>query len=104
MLTAENPKDAGIFGTTLGATGITGMLMSAGLIKSTPVWVPAVVGGAGGFVSFSAVGYYRIHNKLKKTPVGREVSFSEGETKFIERLLRWMSKFRSKQQGSSQMP
>lgn len=37
---------AGVFGTTVGATGATGALMSAGIISSTPIWVPIAVGGA----------------------------------------------------------
>lgn len=37
---------AGIFGTTIGATGIKGAFMSVGLISATPVWLPVAVGGA----------------------------------------------------------
>ena len=57
---------AGVFVTTVGASGITGVLMSAGIIASTPIWVPAVIGGAvGGAAIGCGHGGYRLH-KLKK--------------------------------------
>ena len=34
---------AGIFGTTIGVSGITGALMSVGIISFTPIWVPVAV-------------------------------------------------------------
>jgi hypothetical protein len=35
---------AGIFGTTIGATGITGFLMRVGILSSKPLWVAALAG------------------------------------------------------------
>lgn len=83
---------AGIFGTTIGASGITGFLMSAGIIASTPVWVPVAIAGAGVGVSYGAFKYYRLREKLKTTPDGEEVQFSEAEAKVIEWLLRRFAK------------
>ena len=59
---------AGIFGTTIGTTGITGLLMSAGIIASTPVWVPVAIAGAGVGVSYGAFRYYTLRKKLAATP------------------------------------
>ena len=83
---------AGIFGTTIGATGITGMLMSAGIIASTPVWVPVAVAGAGAGVGYGAFCYYKLRKKLQTTPEGEEAYFSEGEAKVVEWLLRRFAK------------
>jgi hypothetical protein len=46
---------AGMFGTVVGSTGITGALMSAGLIASTPLWIPVDIGVAiiGGLERFT---------------------------------------------------
>lgn len=79
---------AGIFGTTIGASGIIGMLMSAGIIASTPVWVPVAIAGAGVGVSYGAFRYYRLRKKLQATPEGVETQFTETEAKVIEWLLR----------------
>ena len=79
---------AGIFGTTVGATGITGLLMSAGIIASTPIWVPVAAVGAGASVSYGAFRYYKLRKKLKATPEGTEAQFTETEAKVIEWLLR----------------
>ena len=83
---------AGIFGTTLGATGLTGALMSAGLISSTPIWVPAAIGGATAGLGFGAYKYYQLRKKLTATPVGHEAYFTKTEAKTIERLLRLAAK------------
>lgn len=83
---------AGIFGTTIGATGITGVLMSAGLISSTPVWVPVAVGGA---ALGCGVGSYRVlklRKKIKATPMGQEAQFTEKEAKIVENLVRRLGK------------
>lgn len=79
---------AGIFGTTIGASGITGMLMSAGIIASTPVWVPVAVAGAGAGVAFGGFRFYKLRKKLITTPEGQEAQFTEREAKVIEWLLR----------------
>ena len=79
---------AGIFGTTVGATGITGALMSAGLISATPIWIPIALGGS---LLLAAVGVYRLYQlrtKIRKTPPGQEAQFTEQEAKAIERIFR----------------
>ena len=83
---------AGIFGTTIGATGITGLLMSAGIIASTPVWVPVAIAGAGVGVSYGAFRYYTLRKKLAATPKNEEAHFTEREAKVIEWLLLKLSK------------
>jgi hypothetical protein len=87
---------AGIFGTTIGASGITGMLMSAGIIASTPVWVPVAVAGAGAGVSYGAFRYYKLRRKLVATPEGEEAHFTENEAKIIEWLIRRFAKAKSR--------
>lgn len=83
---------AGIFGTTVGASGVTGVLMSAGLIASTPVWVPVVIAGAGVGISYGAYRHYALRRKLQATPTGEEAHFTEKEAKIVERLVRWFAK------------
>lgn len=83
---------AGIFGTTIGASGITGMLMSAGLIASTPVWVPVAIAGAGVGVGYGVFRYYKLRKKLIAMPEGQEAQFSEGEAKLVEWLIRRIAK------------
>ena len=83
---------AGIFGTKIGATGITGLLMSAGIIASTPVWVPVAAAVAGVGLTYGAYRYYSLRNKLVSNPEGTEAQFTEGEAKVIEWLLRKLAK------------
>jgi hypothetical protein len=85
---------AGIFGTTIGATGLTGVLMSAGVISATPIWVPLAISGAAAGAGYGAFKYYGLRKKLAGTPEGQEAQFTEAEAKFIERLLRWWAKWR----------
>lgn len=83
---------AGIFGTTIGATGITGALMSAGLISSTPIWVPVAIGGAAlgcGYGSYSLIKFKR---KLNSTPAGQEAQFTEKEAKIVENIVKRLGK------------
>lgn len=67
------------------------MLMSAGLISSTPVWVPVAAGGAlvtgvGG----SSYLLYQI-NRLKKKgeglQPGQEAQVTERDAKLVEKIL-----------------
>lgn len=81
---------AGIFGTTIGASGITGALMSAGIISSTPIWIPAVAGGALTGIAGGGFFYYRLRRKVRLTPDGQEAQFTELEAKIVERLIRVM--------------
>lgn len=87
---------AGIFGTTVGASGLTGALMSAGIISSTPLWMPLAAGGAAGGVA-AGLGYgsyrlYKLRKKLATTPEGEEAQFSEKEAKIVERIIKLMSR------------
>lgn len=87
---------AGIFGTTVGASGITGALMSAGIISSTPIWVPLASGGAaaGGAASLGYGGYrlYKIKQKISNTPKGEEAKFTETEANMVEKIVMRLSK------------
>ena len=82
---------AGIFGTQVGASGITGALMSAGIISSTPLWVPFATGGAaiGGAAVFSYGGYrlIKLKRKIRGGKEGQEVQFTETDAKMIERII-----------------
>lgn len=83
---------AGIFGTTIGASGLTGMLMSVGLIASTPIWIPVAVAAAGAGVTYGAYRYYTLRKKLMETREGEEAQFTDREAKMIEWLLRRSTK------------
>jgi len=83
---------AGIFGTTIGATGITGALMSAGIISSTPIWIPALVGGALAGIAGGGFYYYRLRRKVSSTPEGQEAQFTDLEAKIVERIIRAIGK------------
>lgn len=83
---------AGIFGTTIGATGITGVLMSAGIISSTPVWVPLAVGGTALGCGYGGYRLWKLKCKLNNTPQGEEAQFSETEAKIIERIIKLLAK------------
>lgn len=84
---------AGIFGTSIGATGITGMLMSAGLISSTPVAIPiaCIVGAAGvGMFGLHKARLRRLKRRLNSIPEGRELVFSESDAKLVEKIIKWI--------------
>lgn len=83
---------AGIFGTTIGATGITGVLMSAGIISSTPVWVPLAAGGAALGCGYGSYRLFKLRRKLNDTPQGEEAQFSETEAKIIEKIIKRLAK------------
>ncbi|MEY3788130.1 MAG: hypothetical protein RIQ94_1722 [Pseudomonadota bacterium] len=85
-------EGAGIFGTIIGATGITGILMSVGILPSTPVILLIL---AGGFLVGCGYGSYRIFKlkqKLGATIEGEEAHFSDSEAKIIEAILKKISK------------
>ena len=72
---------AGIFGTTAGSSGITGVLMSVGIISATPLWVPLAVGVAAASAA-TGLGYggyrlYKLKNKISNTAEGEETRFTE---------------------------
>jgi hypothetical protein len=79
---------AGIFGTTIGASGITGVLMSAGVISSTPVWVPIAVGGAALGCGYGSYRLVRLRQKIKATPRGLEAKFTKTEAKIVENIVK----------------
>ena len=87
---------AGIFGTSIGATGLTGALMSAGLISSTPVWIPAAIGGAAAGIGYGAFRFLQLRRKLGNTLEGQEAQFTDAEAKIIERMLKKAAKDPSK--------
>lgn len=82
---------AGFLGTSLGATGIKGTLMSAGIISSTPLWVPiagvsaALLAGAGGYLMLNVD---QIIQKTRSVPPGQEAQFSAKEAKYVEVVLK----------------
>ena len=80
---------AGIFGTTIGATGLTGVLMSAGVLPATPIVVPIAVGGA-----VLGVGYIllKLRRKLQNPKEGKEMQFTAIEAKIIEAVIKQISK------------
>lgn len=87
---------AGIFGTQVGASGITGALMSAGIISSTPLWVPVAAGGA--TIAGAAVAGYggyrliKLKRKIRCTKEGHEAQFTETEAKMLRRVLTQLQK------------
>jgi len=92
--TASVVGGAGIFGTTIGATGITGALMSVGIISSTPVWIPLVAGSAALGCGYGSYRLFKLKRKLYETPEGIEAQFTETEAKFIEKLIKRLAKRR----------
>lgn len=83
---------AGIFGTTFGTSGLTGVLMSAGILHATPIALPiAIAGGALGFIYLSFV-LLKLKWKLRKAREGKEVQFTKIEAKIIEVLVMLLSK------------
>ena len=85
---------AGLFGTTVGASGLTGILMSAGLISATPIAVPVGLGLAGitgiGVIGYAAVQMRKMKRRLAEVPAGVELEFSEKDAKLIEKLIKWL--------------
>lgn len=66
--------------------------MSAGIIASTPVWVPVAAAGAVAGLTYGAYKFYALRRKLVANPEGAEAQFTEGEAKVIEWLLRKLAK------------
>lgn len=83
----------GVMGTTLGATGLKGMLMSIGILPSTSiVLLPIVlIGCVVASIGFIYV-WRRFRKKLHSAGDGREVEFTETEAKLVERLIKRMGK------------
>ena len=87
---------AGLFGTTVGASGITGALMSVGIISATPIWVPLVIGGAAaagaGGLGYGSYRLLKLKKKIRTTEAGHEAHFTESEAKMIEGIVKRLSK------------
>lgn len=83
---------AGIFGTTVGASGITGALMSAGIISSTPIWMPLTVGGAAAVgaagLAYGSYRLYKLKHKVSDTPEGEEAQFTEAEADMVKGIIK----------------
>lgn len=82
---------AGVLGTTIGATGIKGALMSVGLISATPIWVPVAVGAAAA-TSAGGAGYLlhqisKLKKKGDKLQPGHEAQFTDQDAKLFEKIL-----------------
>lgn len=82
-----------VLGTTLGATGLKGMLMSIGILPSTPiVLLPIVlIGCVVASIGFVYV-WRRFRKKFQSARDGREAQFTETEAKILERLIKRMGK------------
>ena len=83
---------AGIFGTTIGATGATGMLMSAGILPSTPIVVPIALGSLVLGSSYVSCILIKLRRKLKLAKDGEEVNFTAMEAKIIALLIKRVAK------------
>ena len=82
---------AGFFGTTIGATGITGFLMRAGVLSSVSILVPAFVGFCLllliGIGAFHARKVRRLRKKVLSITDSDEAIFTNREAKLVENLL-----------------
>lgn len=83
---------AGVFGTTIGSSGITGALMSAGILPATPVAVPILAGIAAAGCGYVAYRLFKLKRKLSSASEGAEAQFTEVEAKFIEQLIKRLGK------------
>jgi hypothetical protein len=86
---------AGIFGTSIGATGLTGALMSAGLISSTPVAVPLAAGAAIVGSCYLSYVLLRLRKKLRAAVEGQEAQFTSAEAKFFEVVVKRLGRSQS---------
>jgi|SaaInlStandDraft_3_1057020.scaffolds.fasta_scaffold78005_1 hypothetical protein len=87
----------GFFGTSIGASGIKGVLVSLGVIPTVPIALPVAIGGA----AIAGAGYliYRRKNRYKglvekvvSTPTGEEAEFTEAEAKQVEQIILLLAK------------
>jgi len=90
---------AGIFGTTIGASGLTGILMSLGILPATPIGVPIAVGGAAAAAGYLSYLLLRLRKKLRAVKEGEEVRFTDTEAKIIEAIIRRSAKKSGGQSG-----
>ncbi len=66
--------------------------MSAGIISSTPVWVPFAASGAAIGCGYGGYRIFKLKSKLSKTPEGEEAQFTETEAKMIEKFIKRLAK------------
>jgi hypothetical protein len=82
---------AGLFGTTLGATGVTGVLMKWGIVSSTPLILPIIISLAALFLILFAFYYSarvrKLRSKVLNAREGEEVVFNKSEAKIIQKML-----------------
>ena len=83
---------AGIFGTTIGATGITGVLMSVGILPATPVAVPILAGAVTVGCGYAGYRLFKLKRKLSAASDGAEAQFTDIEAKLIEQLIKRLGK------------
>lgn len=83
---------AGIFGTTIGASGLTGALMSVGILPATPIGVPVAIGGAAVGAGYLSYLLLKLRKKLRAAKEGVEVQFTETEARIIEAIIRRSAK------------
>jgi hypothetical protein len=84
----------GLFGSTLGATGLTGLLMKAGIISSTPIWVVLAILLLPLLALFGLWRWWRLVKRVSNAAPGAELMFSKSEARFVQRLLVWFLFFR----------
>lgn len=89
---------AGIFGTTLGATGITAALMSWGILPSTPISHAIAIGVVLLGISTAlvcgvvrSIALRRFRRKVLSASDKKELQFTDREAKLVERIIRNIS-------------
>ena len=83
---------AGIFGTTIGASGLTGLLMSAGILPATPVIVPVAIGGAALVGAYGSYAFFKLGRKVRATREGEEARFTPAEARIVQVLVKRVAK------------
>ena len=87
---------AGWFGTAYGATGLTGLLMSVGLISGVPVMVPILIVLMLLLILTTGIWRYvrlrRLRRRVLACKPEQEVFFTQQEAALIEKLVRRMAK------------
>jgi len=76
----------------IGATGITGALMSTGILPATPIAVPFLAGGALLVFGYTAYHIFSLKRRLQTAKEGVEIQFPDTEARDIEAIIRLLSK------------
>jgi len=66
--------------------------MSAGIISSTPIWVPLAAGGAALGCGYGGYRLLQLKRKLSETPEGEEAQFTDTEAKIVEKIIKRLAK------------